>query len=116
MWFAVETAFIDGEHFASRPVFDMNADENSRRALAGVCYCEHYEQPHNSSQTFMNGRIEVRTDWFQTKEQAMKFCEGTITYVIYYRKEKNSFRDFIKWEAVEIKEDMKPFRGIYKEA
>lgn len=115
MWFAVETAFIDGKHFASRPFFDMNANMNSKRALPGVCYCKHYEEPHNSSQTFMNGRIEIHTDWFQTKEQAMKFCDGSITYVIHYRKNKNSLRDFVKWETVEVQYGMEPFRGIYKD-
>lgn len=119
MWYAVETAFVDGKHFKSRPCFDMNVDPNTRRCPPGTCLCAHYEEPHNTCETFMEGLIEIHVDWFQTKEQAMKFIDGTLTYVMYYQSEyvphiKTTLHHFIKWEAVDVTNDRPPFIGIYK--
>lgn len=119
MWYAVETAFIDGKHFASRPCFNMNVDLNYKGCQKGICLARHEEAPHNTCETFMEGRIEIHVDWFQTKEQAMKFCDGTLTYIYHqnvkYRKDiKSHIRSFRNWEAVPVTEGMEPFRGIYE--
>ena len=119
MWYAVETAFIDGKHFASKPYFDMNVDPDSRGIQPGTCLCRHDEMPHNTCETFMNGRIEIHTDWFQTKEQAMRFCDGSLTYIIHMRDEyradiKSTLSHFVKWEAVETQGNILPYRGIYQ--
>lgn len=116
MWYAVETAFIDGKHFASRPCFDLDARPGS---VKGICMASHNEQPMNTRETFMDGRIEVHTDWFQTKEQAMKFIDGSLTYVVHlkarYRKDiKSTITSFLKWEAVSVTDSRPPFRGIYE--
>lgn len=119
MWYAVETAFVDGKHLESRPCFDMNVDPDYKGVQSGTTMCSHYEEPCNSRQTFMGGRIEIHTDWFQTKEQAMKFCDGSLTYIVHqrakYRKDiRSTILSFIKWEAVPVTGDMEPFRGIYQ--
>lgn len=119
MWYAVETAFIDRKHFASRPCFDMNVDPKYRGVQPGTCLCEHYEEPHNTVETFMEKRIEIYTDWFQTKEQAMKFCSGLLTYVMHYntkyRRDINTtLSTFVRWEAVPVTGDMEPFKGVYQ--
>lgn len=119
MWYAVETAFVDGKHLESKPCFDMNVDPNCRRAQPGTCHRSHDDEPYNSCETFMDGRIEIHTDWFQTKEQAMKFCDGSLTYIVHqdahYRKSINStILSFMRWEAVPVTGDMQPFRGIYQ--
>lgn len=111
MWFGVETAFVDGKHFASRPLFDQNIDPNEKRVQKGTCYTRAGECPHNSSQSFLGGRIEVRTDWFQTKEQALDFCEGKITYIVHQKA--GTYR-FLKWEAIPVGNGLEPFKGIYK--
>lgn len=116
MWYAVETAFIDGKHFASRPVFDLGATPGSWK---GICMAGHDEEPMNTREAFMDGRIEIHTDWFQTKEQAMKFMDGSLTYIVHlkacYKKSINStLTSFMKWEAVDVIDSRPPFRGIYE--
>lgn len=119
MWYAVETAFIDGKHFASRPYFSMDVDPKANYVQPGTTRNAHSEEPHNSCKTFMDGRIEIHTDWFQTKEQAMKFCDGSLTYVVHYRDYyrwdiKSTLSAFMKWEAVDVSEAYPAFRGIYE--
>lgn len=119
MWFAVETAFVDGKYLDSQPCFDLNLDPNYKGFAPGTTNRAHYEEPYNSCETHMNGRIEIHTDWFQTREQALAFCEGKLTYVIHlgieYKQAINSdISHFIKWEVVEVKDDIEPYRGIYK--
>lgn len=112
MWYAVETAFVDGKHLGSRCIFDMKVVPNDMcRPRSGTCARPHNECPGNTCEKFMNGRIEIHVDWFQTKEQAIKFCNGSLTYIVYMD---DVHRQFIKWEAVEVTGDMEPFRGIYK--
>ncbi len=119
MWYAVETAFIDGKHLSSIPLFDPDAGPDPCRVQKGTCLCRHDEEPHNSVQSFLGGRIEIHTDWFKSKEQAKRFIDGSLTYVIHfsdhYHKDINStIPEFIRWEAVETSDDRPPFRGIYE--
>lgn len=115
MWYAVETVFIDGNHFDSRPCFEMNVDPNYKGVQPGTCLCSHDEEPHNSCQTFLDGRIEIHLDWFKTKEQAMRFIDGSLTYVIHYENNnKSRFLSFLKWEVINVTDDIQPWRGIYE--
>lgn len=119
MWYAVETAFMNGRMLKSVPMFDPKMDENTAgRVIPGTCPLSHNEEPHNTCQTFLNGLIEIHTDWFQTKEQAMQFINGGITYVMHYRAVyrkdiKSTIRTFLKWEAVPAMGDKLPYKGIY---
>lgn len=118
MWYAVETAFIDGKHFASRLCFDPKVESNGFQP--GTCMCGHQEEPHNSCETHMGGRIEIHIDWFQTKEQAKKFAEGQITYrihkdVAWLPKNQSHISYFRKWEVVLVDKDRPPFIGIYEQ-
>lgn len=119
MWYAVETGFVEGRHLISRPCFAMDADEDVISPQAGCCARPHYEEPMNSCQTFLGGLVEIHTDWFQTKDQALKFCQGTLTYKVisreHYRADiRTTLRDFVKWEAVEVSEGYEPWRGVYE--
>ena len=76
MWYAVETAFMNGRMLKSVPIFDLKTDENTTgRAIPGTCPLSHDEEPHNTCQKFLNGLVEIHTDWFQTKKQAMQFIK-----------------------------------------
>lgn len=115
MWYAVETAFINGEHYMSKPCFTGEKDGHGFEP--GTCDRLLTDEPMNSCQTFMGGLIEIRTDWFQTREQALAFVRGSMTYKItrrqYYRADiKSTLSDFMKWEAIEVKRDILPWRGI----
>ncbi len=119
MWYAVETAFINGTQYKSIPCFKKDVDEYGTGIQPGTCMRPHYEEPMNTCQTFLNGIIEIHTDWFQTKEQAMQFINGSLTYVITrreeYRKDINStLSHFVKWEAVPANGEYLPYRGVYK--
>lgn len=62
-------------------------------------------EPHNSRQTFMNGLIEIHTDWFQTLEQARQFANSAGTYICHYtdrwsEKCRSRLTSFTKWEFV----------------
>lgn len=120
MWYAVETAFVNGKQFKSIPLFEPDADEASGRVLPGTCMAGHNEEPHNTCQKFLKGLMEIHTDWFQTKEQAMDFINGGITYVIHYRAVykksiKSTIRTFLNWEAVPAQGEFLPYRGVYKD-
>lgn len=116
MWYAVESAFIDGKHYVSRCCFTGKQDGHGFEP--GTCARPHYEEPMNSCQSFMGGLIEIRTDWFQTREQAERFCQGTLTYRITCREEyragiNSTLRHFIKWEAIPVEGDVLPYQGQY---
>lgn len=120
MWYAVETIFMNGTQLKSVPMFNPNANEKSERILPGTCLCGHDEEPHNTCQKFLNGIVEIHTDWFQTKEQAMQFINGGITYIVHYRAVyrkdiKSTIRTFLKWEPVPALGENLPYRGIYKD-
>lgn len=74
MWFAVETAFVNGVQYKSVPLFDPKLDSRtiSGGTASGTYAAGHHEEPHNTCQTFLKGLVEIHTDWFQTKEQAMR--------------------------------------------
>lgn len=117
MWYAVEIAFIGGKHYKSRPCFDMKSCH--RRIGPGECMAGMDEEPHNMTQTFMNGDIEIRTSWFQTKEQAIQFINGELTYVkhymVWYDKGIRTMRQrFLKWETVKVSDKFPPFQGSCK--
>lgn len=80
MWYAVETAFIDNKWFGSRCMFD----EENEKSRAGTCMASHDEQPMNRTERFFNNRIEIHTDWFESKELAKAFIAGEITYCHLY--------------------------------
>lgn len=119
MWYAVETAFMNGRMLKSVPMFDLKMDENTAgRVIPGTCPLSHDEEPHNTCQKFLNGLIEIHTDWFQTKTQAMQFINGGITYIMHYRAVyrkdiKSTIRTFLKWEAVPALGERLPYKGIY---
>lgn len=119
MWYAVETAFMNGRMLKSVPMFDPKTDENTTgRIIPGTCPLSHDEEPRNTCQKFLNGLVEIHTDWFQTKKQAMQFINGGITYIMHYRAVyrkdiKSTIRTFLKWEAVPALGDRLPYRGIY---
>ena len=97
----------------------MDANENIISPQEGCCPRPYYEEPMNACQTFMGGLIEIYTDWFQTKDQALKFCQGTQTYKITYREHyradiKSTLRDFVKWEMVDVEGEYEPWRGVYE--
>lgn len=114
MWYAVETVFIDGKHFASRLCFDPK-----QPGYAGTCRCRHDEEPMNSCERRFGDRIELHTDWFETPELAEKFKNGAITYEhIYhdhYRKDiRSSIPHFVKRVILDVDEKRaKPWHGIY---
>lgn len=114
MWYCVETAFVDGQHFKSIVVYDP-ADK--RRFPAGTCLAEWDEEPHNTCEKFLNGLIEIHTDWFQTLEQAKMFASGAGTYISHYNarwydRSRSWINSFVKWEFVSL-EGREPWRGIY---
>ena len=80
MWYAVETAFIDGQLFESRCCF-IDGDTSSP---VGHCFAGSEQEPQNSCQKFYNDRIEVRVDWFESESIAHDFCDGKITYIHHY--------------------------------
>lgn len=113
MWYAVETAFINGNQFASRLCF-KDGDR-----VAGICYEDEDAEPHNSCQKFMDGKIEIHYDWFQTKEQAKQFANGGITYVVVYQDEyrpdiNSTISHFIGWHTEPCLGENLPYRGIYE--
>lgn len=117
MWYAVETAFIDGRFFGSRCLF-VDGDETSS---VGHCFANDHE-PVNQCQKEFGDRIELHTDWFESEELAHAFCDGNITYIhhyeAYYDKSiKTSRRRFLKREIVTVDEEKGLFshRGIYKD-
>lgn len=118
MWYAVETAFIEGRWYKSMLMFDPWASQENARALPGVCYAGHDECPHNTCQTFMGRLIEIHVDWFQTKEQAIEFMDGKIGYAMHFRtwydRGIRSMRsEFIKWEPVKPPSPLfSKFRGV----
>lgn len=112
MWFAVETAFVDGNHLKSIPLF-LDEDTGAR-IQPGTCLCKHYECPGNREEKFLKGLIEIHTDWFQTKEQAHAFINGALTYIVTMRKDPHGgLADFVKWETVSTSEGYEPWRSIY---
>lgn len=116
MWCAVETAFVGGKHYKSRLLFDPNIDENSKGFYPGTFLCDEDEEPGNKCEKFMDGEIEIHTDWFQTKEQAITFVNGSTTYAIHrtfwYNKSTRSIHsNFLKWESVPALGKYLPFRG-----
>ena len=78
MWYAVETAFVDGQLLGSQCCF-VDGDEQSP---VGHCYADRNEEPHNSCQKEFNDRIEIHVDWFETEELAHAFCDGRYEYYI----------------------------------
>lgn len=117
MWYAVETAFIGGKRYKSRPLF--NEKESPGRIGPGECMAGNDEEPHNMTQTFMDGDIEICTSWFHTKEQAIRFMKGELTYVKHYmawydRGIRTMRLQFLKWEAVEVSDKFPSFRGAYE--
>lgn len=122
VWFAVETAFVGGQHLKSIPMFDQEADQLAYgRLLPGICLAGHDEEPHNTCQTFLKGFVEIHTDWFQTKEEALGFINGQITYIAHYRAKyrpeiKSTIRTFIGWETVSVSNKYPsylPYKGVY---
>ena len=79
MWYAVETAFIDGRFLGSRCLF-VDGDETSS---VGHCFANDHE-PVNQCQKEFGDRIELHTDWFESEELAHAFCDGNITYIHHY--------------------------------
>lgn len=113
MWYAVETVFIDGE------LFDIHGFDYDKRH--GITYAEHDEEPMNKTKRECSDRIEIHTDWFETKELAKGFIDGKITYVhyydAYYDKSINStLKKFSKRKIVKVDIDngILPYKGIYK--
>lgn len=118
MWYAVETAFVDGKVFGSRCLF-VDGDETSPM---GHCFVDDCEKPFNQCQKEFGGRIEIHTDWFESEELAHAFCDGKITYIhhyeAYYDKPiRTTRRRFLKREIVKIDKEQGifPYRGIYKD-
>lgn len=113
MWYAVETTFIDNK------LFDIHGFDYDKKY--GICYAEHNEEPRNSTKTECNGRIKIRTHWFETKELARDFIDGKITYIHYYdtyydnnykkNLRKFSYREIVK---VDILKGILPYIGIYE--
>lgn len=109
MWYAVETTFVDDK------LFDVHGFDYDKRH--GVCYAKHYEEPMNQTKKECNDRIEIHTDWFETKELAEKFINGEITYIHYYDCYESYFNcKFIKREIVNVDVDngILAHKGIYK--
>lgn len=117
MWYAVESAFVDGIHHKSRLMFDPNVDEEHPKFYPGTSLCRHDEEPDNCCQTFMDGTIEIHVDWFQTKDQAITFMNGDTTYAIhrtfyYSKKNRTLMSDFLKWESVSVPGRYAPWKGV----
>ena len=115
MWYAVETAFVDGQLLGSECVF-----KEGDTSLLGHCLADLSEEPHNSCEKKFFGRLEIHTDWFESEELAKQFKEGKITYIhhyeAYYKRSINStLRRFLRREIVEVDEakGYLPYEGIY---
>lgn len=103
MWYAVETAFVDGQLLGSNCCF-IDRDEQSS---VGHCFADWNEEPHNSCQKEFNDRIEIHVDWFETETLAHAFCDGKVTYIThydaYYKKSINStLRRYRSREIVKV--------------
>ncbi len=116
-WYAVETAFVDGELLDSKCCF---VEDGS--SIVGVQIASHTEAPQNFCRKEFCDRIEIHTDWFETKELAKAFSEGKITYIhhfdAYYKASiKSTLRHYRSRELVEVCEEkgIMPYRGIYKD-
>lgn len=117
MWYAVETAFVDGKHFGSKCVFS-----EGDLSPVGHCYAGLNEEPLNSCEKKFDNRIEIHFDWFESEKLAKDFCDGKITYIhhyeAYYKKSiKSTLRRFSRREIVNVDEQngILPYRGIYKD-
>ena len=109
MWYAVETAFVDGRLLGSECVF-QKGDESP----VGRCYYDERAEPVNSCEKKFGDRIEIHVDWFESEELAEKFREGLITYrhiydAYYDNAVKSTRRRFRRREIV----DVDPSKGIY---
>ena len=114
MWYATETAFIDGKLFGTRCLF-----KEGDTSAVGHCYCSHNEEPMNEVKYEFGNRIEIHTDWFESEELAKSFCEGKITYKhiydTYYKPSiRSTLSNFRKREIIEVKDGIEPYRGIYE--
>lgn len=116
MWYAVETAFMNGEVVKSRICFTPGS-----KSPVGRCNAEHNEEPHNRCEEKFDGMFEFHTDWFQTEEQAIAFNEGKITYIshydaYYHRGINSTLTKFKYWEAVPVDIDngLLPYIGKYE--
>lgn len=104
MWYAVETAFIDGKWFGSRCLFDKGSSN-----LKGHCYSSHNVEPMNQCQKLFDNRIEIHTDWFESEQLAEDFVAGKITYQHTYHtwynpSIKSTLKQFIKREIISVDE------------
>lgn len=106
-WYGTETLFVNGRHCLSKVMFDPYPIGEPPKGMVKV---PAGEGPPNTSTKLMDGDVEIRTDWFKTKEQAWEFVRGGITYII-YRKDGR----FAKWETSSSLSVQSPFRGIYRE-
>lgn len=114
MWYAVETAFVDGQLLASECVF-----QEGDTSPLGHCYASLSEEPMNMCEKKFFDRLEIHTDWFESEELAKQFSEGKITYVhhydAYYSPGIRSTRTrFTKREIVAVDEEKGyfPYRGV----
>lgn len=109
MWYAVETAFIDGEHLGSYCVF-----QDGDTGPVGHCYSKE-KYPINMCEKKFNDRIEIHVDWFESEELAHQFSEGKITYCHIFETWKGRQR-FIRREILKAdqRKGILPYRGIQK--
>lgn len=115
MWYAVETAFIDGKFFGSHCLF-IDGDTSPM----GHCYASIDEEPMNSCEKKYNNRIEIHTDWFESEDLAKSFRDGKITYIHYYdayydKSVKTTFTRFRKRKivSIDVENGIYPYKGIY---
>ncbi|MCC2255683.1 hypothetical protein LKD70_14910 [Ruminococcus sp. CLA-AA-H200] len=76
MWYAVETAFVDGKLLGSHCCF-----KDDDTTPVGHCNASWNEEPYNSCEKKFGDRIEIHVDWFETAELAHAFCDGKVTYI-----------------------------------
>ena len=113
-WCAVETCFIDGKFFGTRCLFTNGKEKDP----VGRCYASLDEEPGNRRDILFGGRIELRTEWFESEQLAVGFAMGRITYrhtyEVYYKVSiKSSVGRFIKREILEVdNKTVFPYRGI----
>lgn len=111
MWYATETAFVDGELLGSRIMFTPGSPDTDP---VGKCFSNEKE-PQNSETRLFGDRIEVHTDWFETEEAAQRFVDGEITYVHKYEIYKNMAPRFMSRKLVSVDPSEKHYahRGEY---
>jgi hypothetical protein len=113
MWCKKETVFVDGKMFDSHCCFDDHEVNEDGYLFTNSDY------PMNTCEKYCRGRIEIRTDWFETEELAHLFCEGVITYVHtheirYNNTTKSRFIKLVKRDIIKVGDLglAHPYRGI----